>query len=255
MYKVLRIWLTILLLVSFAARADEFDSDGVKIHYVVVGRGDPVIRIHGLLASAQINWEWPGITPDLAKNHRVIALDCRGHGLSDKPISETQYGVKMVDDVVRLMDHLNLQQADVVGYSMGGMITLKLMVLHPERVRSAIIGGMGWMRDGNPFPGNTNASQNAIVACMHGFKELAVSADDVRSIKIPFMVIIGGSDPLRQVFVEPLRKLRPDVPVKVVEGAGHLNCVFRPEFKQAIKTFLSHSPTNHPAESDGLHSM
>jgi pimeloyl-ACP methyl ester carboxylesterase len=129
---------------------------------------------------------------------------------------------------------------------MGGMITMKLMGLHPERVRSAVLGGMGWMRDGNLFPNNTNLSQNATLACIRGFKGLAISAEEVRAIKIPFMVIIGGSDPLKQMFVEPLQKLRPDVPVKVVEGAGHMDCIFKPEFKATIKMFLDKPLTKQP---------
>lgn len=246
MNKFFHLWFAFLMLATAVVRADEFDSEGVRIHYVVEGQGTPVILIHGLLASAQINWEWPGILSALAKNHRVIALDCRGHGLSDKPVTASQYGVNMVDDVVRLMDHLGIRQADVVGYSMGGMITMKLMVLHPERVRSAVLGGMGWMKDGDLFPGNTNAGQNAIEACIRGFKGLAVSAGEVREIKIPFIVIVGGSDPLKQVFVEPLHQLRPDVPVTVIPGAGHLSCVFRPGFKEAIEAFLDHALSKRP---------
>jgi pimeloyl-ACP methyl ester carboxylesterase len=68
-----------------SARADEFDSAGVKIHYVVKGHGEPVILIHGLYSSAAMNWGVPGITTELARTYQVIALDNRGHGQSDKP--------------------------------------------------------------------------------------------------------------------------------------------------------------------------
>jgi pimeloyl-ACP methyl ester carboxylesterase len=84
------------------------------------------------------------------------------------------------------------------------------------------------------------------LACIRGFKGLAISAEEVRAIKIPFMVIIGGSDPLKQMVVEPLQKLRPDVPVKVVEGAGHMDCIFKPEFKATIKMFLDKPLTKQP---------
>ncbi len=243
MNKLLQLWFALLVAVAPAAWAEEFDSNGVKIHYLVEGTGEPVVLIHGLLANAMLNWELPGIIAGLAKNHQVIALDCRGHGLSGKPVSEDQYGVKMVDDVVRLMDHLGIKKADIVGYSMGGAITMKLMVLHPERVRSAVVGGMGWMNSDNVFPGDGNEkeSQTAIGACVRGFKDLAVSAEDVRGIKTPFLVIIGDNDPLRQKYVEPLRKLRPDVPVKIVAGAGHLTCIVNPEFKKEIKLLLDSS--------------
>ena len=240
MNKLLQLWFALLVALAPAAWAEEFDSGGVKIHYLVEGKGEPVILIHGLMANAKLNWELLGVVAELAKNHQVIALDCRGHGLSGKPVSEDQYGVKMVDDVVRLMDHLNIQKADIVGYSMGGAITMKLMVLHSERVRSAVLGGMGWMNSDNVFPGDEKEkkSPTAIDACVRGFKRLAVSAEDVRGIKTPFLVIIGDSDPLRQKYVAPLQKLRPDVPVKIVEGAGHVTCLAKPEFKKEIKAFL-----------------
>ena len=81
------------LIATVPAPAADFDSAGVKIHYQVEGRGEPAILIHGLHASAQMNWGAPGIIADLAKNYRVIALDCRGHGQSDKPAAEGAYGV------------------------------------------------------------------------------------------------------------------------------------------------------------------
>ena len=240
MNKLLQLWFALLVTLAPAAWAEEFDSGGVKIHYLVEGTGEPVILIHGLLANAQLNWGLPGITAELAKNHQVIALDCRGHGLSGKPVSEHQYGVKMVEDVVRLMDHLSIKKADILGYSMGGAITMKLMVLHPERVRSAVVGGMGWMKAENAYSGDgrEHQGQTAIGACIRGFKGLAVSAEDVRGIKTPFLVVIGDKDPLTQKYVEPLCKLRPDVPVKLVKGAGHLTCITQPEFKKEIKAFL-----------------
>jgi pimeloyl-ACP methyl ester carboxylesterase len=247
MKRTVQIVLAFILIAGEPARAEVFDSAGVKIHYVVAGKGDPVILIHGLMASAQINWEWPGIISELAKNHRVVALDCRGHGGSDKPVRDDQYGVNMVEDVVRLMDHLQIKRAQVVGYSMGGMIAMKMMVMHPQRVRSAVLGGMGWMENGNLFPGYTNASQNAIEACIRGFKGLAVSAESVRNIKTPFIVIVGDLDPLRLLYVEPLHQLRPDVRIVLVAGAGHLNCIFQPAFKADIKAFVDGQSIKIPA--------
>ena len=236
-----RYLLTLLLAVASSVWAEEFDSGGVKIHYLVEGKGDPVILIHGLFINAKINWEWPGIIAELAKDHQVIAPDCRGHGLSGKPVGDGQYGAKMVDDVVRLMDHLHLTKADIVGYSMGGAIAMKLMVLHPDRVHSAVVGGMGWMNADNVFPGNSkeHKSLTAVGACIREFKELAVNAEEVRGIKTPFVVIVGGIDPLRQLYVEPLHKLRPDVPIKLVKAADHQTCVFRPDFKKQVKAYLT----------------
>ncbi len=253
MKKVLRLCLALLLALLAPARADDFDSAGVKLHYLLQGRGDPVILIHGLMASAEINWVWPGVVAALAKNHHVIALDCRGHGLSGKPLGVDQYGTNMVEDVVRLMDHLKIQKADVVGYSMGGMITMKLMVLHPDRVRSGVVGGMGWLQNDDLFPNldPENKDQNYLEDCLRGFKGLTVSSEQVRGIKIPFLVIIGEVDSLRQKFVEPLQKLRPDVPVKIVKAANHLNCVGQPDFIESLKAFLdSQAAKRLPVRTD-----
>jgi pimeloyl-ACP methyl ester carboxylesterase len=121
-----------------------FDSAGVKIGYLVEGEGDPVVLVHGYIATAQLNWGAPGVIKALAAKHRVIAIDARGHGRSGKPREVEKYGVEMVEDIVRLLDHLDLKQAHVVGYSMGGYIALKLVELHPDRVRTATLGGAGW---------------------------------------------------------------------------------------------------------------
>lgn len=130
---------------SATATIDQyFDSDGVKIHYIERGEGEPVILIHGFTGNIDFNWRMPGIFDALASDYRVIALDNRGHGLSDKPHDAEQYGEKMCEDVVRLMDHLKIDRAHVIGYSMGGFITGKLLAMHPERVSSAVLGGAGW---------------------------------------------------------------------------------------------------------------
>src|SRR5262249_13806628 len=114
---------------SFGAddpRPQTFDSKGVAIQYTVEGKGEPVVLIHGLYASAQINWRAPGVIRLLATNHLVIAMDVRGHAGSGKPEQENAYGVEMAEDVIRLLDHLKIEKAHLVGYSMGGMIAIKI---------------------------------------------------------------------------------------------------------------------------------
>ena len=105
-FATLFISLALILTGALFSRAEEFMSGGVKIHYTIAGAGDPVILIHGLYSSGAMNWGLPGITAELAKHHQVIVLDCRGHGQSGKPEAEGVYGTNMVEDVVRLMDHL-----------------------------------------------------------------------------------------------------------------------------------------------------
>ena len=139
------------LLMPAALRAEDgfFDSNGVKIHYLVEGKGEPVVLVHGFAVDIAKQWVLPGVIRNLAKDYQVIALDIRGHGQSGKPHDVKQYGQEMVEDVVRLMDHLKVRKAHVVGYSMGGLIVLKLVTTHPDRVRSATLAAMGLMQPGS----------------------------------------------------------------------------------------------------------
>jgi pimeloyl-ACP methyl ester carboxylesterase len=116
-------------------------SDGFKIHYMQLGNsGSHVILIHGYTGSAEGNWFRNGIAELLAANHRVVALDCRNHGRSDKPVPN---GPGRAEDVIELMDHLKIQKAHIHGYSMGGGITGQLLASHPERFITAAFGGSG----------------------------------------------------------------------------------------------------------------
>ena len=121
-----------------------FDSNGVPIYYTDEGEGEPVILIHGVAANADLNWRKPGVVRALSGDFRVITMDLRGHGLSGKPTDPAQYGMEMIEDITRLMDHLGLEKAHVAGYSLGGFLVLKLVTTHPERVRSAAVCAAGW---------------------------------------------------------------------------------------------------------------
>ena len=230
------------ILMAMPVMADDFDSAGVKIHYTVQGKGEPVILIHGLYSNGKMNWDMPGTSALLAKHFQVVTLDCRGHGLSDKPEAADAYGINMVEDVVRLMDHLKIPKTRVAGYSMGGMIAMKLAVTHPERVTSIVLGGMGWLKAGasrnSYWDGLETSHFNVPVACPRSFPALAVTESDVKGVKIPVAMIVGDRDPCRQWYVEPLREVRPDWPVHVVADAGHINCPAKADFKTQLEAAL-----------------
>lgn len=118
-----------------------FDSNGVRIRYVEAGNGEPVILVHGFSVDLDSMWRDTGVIATLAREFRVIAMDARGHGKSGKPYDPGSYGLAMVDDVRRLLDHLKIESAHIVGYSMGGGIVGKFAVLHPHRVRTLTFGG------------------------------------------------------------------------------------------------------------------
>jgi pimeloyl-ACP methyl ester carboxylesterase len=135
----------VLLTAPFVVTAIEdryFDSAGVQIRYVEQGSGEPVILVHGYSRAIERMWlERGGIFNKLAETHRVIAFDCRGYGKSDKPHDRAQYGLEMGRDVVRLMDHLELPKAHIMGYSLGGQIVAQLVTKSPERFFTLILGG------------------------------------------------------------------------------------------------------------------
>jgi pimeloyl-ACP methyl ester carboxylesterase len=116
-------------------------SDGVKIHYLTMGStGSWVVLIHGYTDTAQRMWFTTGIAPVLAKHHRVVALDNRNHGQSDKPVPN---GPGRAQDVVELMDYLKIAKAHIHGYSMGGGLTGQLLAMIPQRFITAGFGGSG----------------------------------------------------------------------------------------------------------------
>lgn len=144
-----------------------FDSSGVQIRYVDKGEGDPVLLIHGFTSRLEF-WETSGIVAGLTKSgFRVVAYDARGHGASGKPHDPEQYGEEDVEDALRLLDHISIERAHVVGYSRGSMIASRLVDQHPDRVRSVVFGG--WATD-NPV------STLSLADCQAAADELARGA-------------------------------------------------------------------------------
>lgn len=125
------------------------DSNGIRIRYIEAGSGTPVVLVHGYSRFVESNWIDTGVFGDLAKDYRVIAYDLPGHGKSGKPYEPTAYR-DMAGDPIRLMDHLGIKRAHLIGYSMGGGIVARLAVTHPERLITAILGGHSGYRDWRP---------------------------------------------------------------------------------------------------------
>ncbi len=277
---------TLIALVAFTGAYAQADastqsftaSDGVEIHYLVEGRGDPVVLLHGITGTAASNWGGPGIIGRLAEEFQVISVDQRGHGKSGKPHDAASYGERMALDVVDLLDHLRLQQAHVVGYSMGGFITMKLVALAPDRLMSAVVGGAGWsspeLRDdamfdalaasleagkgGGPlveflWPGEeppTPEQVQAIGQAMVASNDQMALAAVVRGM--PALDV--GAELLRINKVPTLNIIGSDDPLKrnadalvsvmkehrlhIIEGANHMNTLSSPEFLDTVRAFF-----------------
>lgn len=222
-----------------------FNSNGTKIAYFVQGKGQPVVLIHGWLSSAGINWTLPGTTDLLAKDFQVIGIDVRGHGLSDKPTKESAYGPELVEDVVRLLDHLKIKKAHIVGYSMGGIIAGNFLAKHPDRVLSGTLGGMGWLKVGGAAQlgfamiGKKDRNPPAMTICGQSLAKLALTQKEIESIRVPVAILIGDDDNLiRKLYVDPVQPVRKDWPVIDIKGANHITCILKPQFKEEIAAWL-----------------
>jgi pimeloyl-ACP methyl ester carboxylesterase len=233
------------LLIPCAGQAaiQTFDANGVKLSYSVQGKGEPVVLIHGWLSSGWINWQLPGTTALLARDFQVIALDVRGHGQSDKPAKDDAYGPELVEDVVRLLDHLKIKKAHIVGYSMGGIITAKFLAKHADRALSGTLGGMGWLREGGAAQwgfAQMGKERSPIGLCARSLAKLVLTEAEIKSIRVPVTVLVGDKDGLiKKLYVEDLQRVRKDWPVIEIKDADHISCIFKKQFKDEIQKWLA----------------
>jgi pimeloyl-ACP methyl ester carboxylesterase len=154
-----------------------------------------------------------------------------------------------VNDVRRLLDHLKIEKAHIVGYSMGGIIAGNLIAKHPERVLSGTLGGMGWMKTGGAAQwafgqiGKNDPNARAMAICGRSLAKLALTEEELESIRVPMTVLIGDGDRLIQrLYVAPLQAVRKDWPVIEIQGANHLTCILKPQFQDELLASLKRSP-------------
>jgi pimeloyl-ACP methyl ester carboxylesterase len=200
-----------------------FKHGEVEIAFLDEGEGEPIVLVHGFASTKEVNWVTPGWVITLTgAGRRVIALDNRGHGQSSKLYDPAAYhSAVMAEDVRALLDHLQLDRADLMGYSMGARICAFLTVKHPERVRSLILGGLGsrlvegvglpqtiadaleapsldQVRDPSGRMFRAFADQNksdlkALAACIRGSRQ-TLSREQVALLSMPVMVAVGTRD-------------------------------------------------------------
>ena len=248
----------------------KFDSDGVEIAYLDEGEGDPVVLVHGFASNVTFNWIDPGWVRHLTREgYRVIALDNRGHGESEKLHDVAGYGAPvMAGDVRRLLDYLQLDRADVMGYSMGARITAFLALAAPDRMRSAIFGGLGGnmvrgmagtgpiakaleaasiddvtnptARTFRAFAEQTRSDLKALAACIRSSRD-PLNAEDVAKIACPVLVAVGTQDVIAGP-AEGLAKLIPGAQALALEGRDHMKAVGDSAYKRGVTEFLARRP-------------
>jgi len=248
----------------------DFDSDGVRIAYSDEGSGDPILLIHGFASNVAANWVDPGWVRTLMDaGCRVIAYDNRGHGRSEKLYDPERYGApSMAEDARRLLDHLGIARADVMGYSMGARIAAFLVFNHPERVRSVIFGGLGinmvrgmvgsgplahaleaprievvtndTARSFRLFAESTKSDLKAMAACMRGPRE-RVTKEQLQTIAVPCLVAVGMEDVIGGSAAQ-LAALIPGAQTLEIVGRDHMKAVGDSHFKQGVLKFLTQVP-------------
>jgi len=243
-----------------------FQTRGQKLAYRDTGAGEPILLIHGFASSSWVNWvatDWFSYLVEAG--YRVIAIDNLGHGFSAKSYAAQDYRPEvMADDACALLDYLELQQAHVMGYSMGARIAAFMALQHSTRMCSVIFGGLGigmvrgtgrWepvadaLRTENPdditdqrglmfrkFADRTGSDKQALAACVITSKK-ELSESEISSIVLPALVVVGEYDDLAGA-PQPLVDLLPKGEGLTLPKRDHMLSVGDKLYKQGVLEFL-----------------
>jgi pimeloyl-ACP methyl ester carboxylesterase len=244
-----------------------FKNGDVEIAYLDEGAGEPIVLVHGFASTKEVNWVQPGWVSALSRAaRRVVALDNRGHGASSKLYDAAAYhSVAMAGDVRALLDHLQIERADIMGYSMGARITAFLAVKHAERVRSAILGGLGGRlvegvslsesiaealeapslddvqdptgRMFRAFAEQTKSDLRALAACIRGSRQ-TLTREEVGAIRAPVVVAVGTKD-LVAGSAQALAALIPGARALDIPNRDHMLAVGDKVYKAGVIDFLN----------------
>jgi pimeloyl-ACP methyl ester carboxylesterase len=247
-----------------------FQSDDAELHYLDEGSGEPVLLIHGFASNIAVNWVDTGWVRTLMHaGFRAIAIDNRGHGLSEKLYDPSRYSAPtMAEDARRLLDHLAIARADVMGYSMGARITAFLTLAHPSRVRSAIFAGLGinmvrgmagtgpiaraleapsidevtnpTARTFRAFAEQTRSDLKALAACIRSSRD-PITAEAVGRIACPVLVAVGAKDVIGGS-ARDLAALIPGAEALEIPDRDHMKVVGDRAYKDGVLEFLSRRP-------------
>lgn len=248
-------------------RFSTFQHDGMEFSYFDEGDrdGPATLLIHGFASSAFVNWVQPGWLQTLGEaGRRVVAIDNRGHGASAKPHDPAAYHpALMAGDAAALLDHLGIETADVMGYSMGARISTFMTLEHSSRVRSLVLGGLGiglvhGVGDWDPiadallapsiddvthergrmfraFADKTKSDRHALAACIASNRAL-VSEAEVARILQPTLICVGTRDDIAGS-PHDLADLFPDARAVDIPNRDHMLAVGDRVYKAAVLQF------------------
>ena len=228
------------------------ENHGVKIYFEVHGQGHPIVFLHGFTRNLQL-WKFAGYVTGLERSYRVILIDQRGHGQSDKPHDAGAYRLeKRLGDVTTVLDHLGVKQASLFGYSMGGWLAFSLAAYFPERVASLVIGGAHPFQESfNAFIGVDGSDpdafihalssligeqiapefyplvlQNDLVALSAAVQDRQSLEERLSGIKAPCLLFVGDSDKRMEKINLCVTKL-PNAKLLIVPSAGHVTALLK----------------------------
>ena len=235
--------------------------DGVEIAYWDQGDGEPLLLLHGFTASSHINWELSGIADALLKSgRRVIMMDARGHGESDKPHASYSYWNRaMAQDVGGLAEYLMLYDYDVLGYSMGAKVAIEAQLMF-GRIRSMVLAGLeiydkDWtlsdkerkkrvqnMLDDTPegkdeywkYANRTGGDRKAFAARLAGNIYPEFSHWDLKKLHLPILIINGT----REYDAEKAATYFPDA-IGVSLRGSHVTVLRNKDLPNQVITFLN----------------
>ena len=241
--------------------------DAAEIAYLDEGEGDVILLVHGFASNAHSNWVNVGWTQLLVDSgYRVIALDNRGHGDSQKFYNQDDYLLeKMADDAATLLTHLKISKTHVMGYSMGARISATLASRNPEIVNKLILAGNGYnmieggfdsseIYDGlmaetdedvttkigtefRYFAKTTKSDLKALAACIMGGRSY-ISKALFENLQPETMVIAGTEDTIA-LNGEKLASIIPNGHFKPIPKRNHMNAVGDKVYKQEVLDFLT----------------
>ncbi len=247
-------------------------QDGVRLAFERLGAGPPVLLVHGFGSSREQNWKSTGWYASLGEaGFGVVAMDCRGHGQSDKPHDETCYGHdRMAEDVIAVMNAASLESAHLVGYSMGGFIGIRVMAQFETRVRTLSLGGVGGHYISGPriaseasrlalaaalltddkagitdprarmfrdFADQPGKDRIALAACMRGMSP-GLPVETLSQLQQPVLVVCGQRDDISGP-PEPLAAAFAHGFSVAIPGRDHMSAVGDRKTRQAVLDFLT----------------